>query len=158
MASEVFYTVCFLTDQPPPAVTEAYTFRPAILHGYCRRRVRYADYPGIIEDPEHVVRGTVVTGLTDANMAKLDYFEGSEYERRRVKVRVLSKVGNDKGEGNEESDEEVTAEVYVIKDAACLENREWDFEEFRREKMRNWTREGYVFDGMSALDPGSLLS
>lgn len=77
-----------------------------------------------------------VTGLTDANMYHLDQFEGSEYDRKTVKVRLLSKVGDDKGNGNVEG-EEVECEVYVFNNPGELEDREWDFHEFRTQKMKN---------------------
>ena len=123
----------------PEAIAQLHSFHPAILHGYCRRRVRYADYPGVIEDEDHQVFGTYTTGLTDANMEKLDIFEGSEYVRRKVKVKLLTEVGNAKGEGNVEGDEQ-EAEVYVFLDKNDLEDKEWDLEEFRREKLGLWTR------------------
>lgn len=124
MAPEVFYTVCFGGKDVPESITKLYTFTPAILHGYCRRRVRFAQYPGIIEDADHQVFGMFVTGLTRANMAKLDYFEGSQYVRKTVQVKLLTKVGNTKGEGNVEG-EERSAEVYVFLDARELEDQEW---------------------------------
>jgi len=141
MAAEVFYSVCYGTKDVHSSIAQLHTFHPAILHGYCRRRVQWADYPGIIEDEEHQVFGTYTTGLTDANMQKLDYFEGSEYVRRKVKVKLLTEVGDATGEGNVEG-EEVEAEVYVFKEKEGLEDKEWDLEEFRREKMRLWTRCG----------------
>lgn len=107
-------------------------------------RVEYADYPGITPDPNHEVRGVYVTGLTSANMYHLDQFEGSEYDRKTVKVRLLSKIGDAKGHGNVEG-EEVECEVYVYNKPAGLEDREWDFEEFRTQKMKKWTREDYGF-------------
>ncbi|RYP25893.1 hypothetical protein DL768_011657 [Monosporascus sp. mg162] len=121
------------------------------------RRVKHADYPGITPDPDHEVRGTYVTGLTDANMAKLDQFEGSEYERRTVKVRLLSKVGNDKGEGNVEG-EEVECEAYVFISPQYLEDREWDFEEFRTQKMKKWIREDYGFEDTDHFPPREVDS
>ncbi|KAI0157508.1 AIG2-like family-domain-containing protein [Xylariaceae sp. FL1272] len=141
MATEVFYTVCY-RNQNPDMVKGLHKFQPAILHGYCRRRIREADYPGI--DAEHEVRGMYVTGLTSANMYHLDVFEGEEYVRQKVKVRLLSKVGDETGKGNEEG-EEVECEVYVFMHPSELEDREWDFKEFYSEKMRNWTREDYGF-------------
>ncbi|RYO90159.1 hypothetical protein DL764_008488 [Monosporascus ibericus] len=122
-----------------------------------RSRVRHADYPGITPDPDHEVRGTYVTGLTDANMGKLDQFEGSEYERRTVKIRLLSKVGNDKGEGNIEG-EEVECEAYVFMSPQHLEDREWDFEEFRTQKMKKWTREDYGFEDTDHFTPREVDS
>ncbi|KAH6845569.1 AIG2-like family-domain-containing protein [Chaetomium sp. MPI-CAGE-AT-0009] len=139
MAPDVFHTVCYGTKDVPEAIRELHTFHPAILHGYCRRRVKYADYPGIIEDKDHSVFGSFATGLTKANMAKLDYFEGSQYDRKTVTVSLLEKVGNAKGEGNVEGPK-VETEVYVFKNKRDLEQKEWDLEEFRRDKMKYWSR------------------
>lgn len=79
-----------------------------------------------------------VTGLTDANMYHLDYFEGSEYVRKTVKVRLLSQASDD---GKVVEGDEVECEVYVFEDTKHLEDREWDFREFREQKMKLWTRE-----------------
>ena len=124
MVPDVFYSVCYGTKNVPEAIAKLHTFQPAVLHGYCRRRVRYADYPGITEDKDHQVFGSFTTGLTAANMDKLDYFEGCQYERITVTVKLLDKVGNAKGEGNVEG-EEKTALVYVFLDPRELEDKEW---------------------------------
>jgi len=155
MIPDVFHSVCYGTKDVAPAIAALHTFTPAILHGYCRRRVKYADYPGMIEDKEHQVFGSFVTGLTRANLDKLDFFEGSQYERTPVKVKLLAEVGNVKGEGNVEG-EERTAETYVFKDAGDLEDREWDLEEFRREKLKLWTRAGYVFEDCDPDQPATV--
>lgn len=79
-------------------------------------------------------------------MWRLDIFEGDEYERRKVRCRVLEADGQ---EG-----EEVVAETYVwIAGEERLEDAEWDFEQFQREKMRFWVgQEGEVeFAGKSFL-------
>lgn len=89
-----------------------------------------------------------MTGLTEANLVKLDFFEGSEYDRLPVKVKLLEKVGDDKGEGNVEG-AEVETSTYVFKDKALLEDKEWDFDHFRNERMKHWTREDYCFSGRS---------
>ncbi|KAL2136934.1 hypothetical protein VTI74DRAFT_95 [Chaetomium olivicolor] len=157
MVPDVFYSVCYGTKDVPEAIAKLHSFHPAILHGYCRRRVKYADYPGITEDKDHEVFGTFTTGLTNANMAKLDYFEGSQYERRKVTVKLLEKLGNLKGEGNVEG-EERTAEVYVFRDKRELEDKEWDLEEFRRDKLKYWTRAGYVFEDCDPNDPAKVAA
>ncbi|GAW25577.1 putative disease resistance protein [Rosellinia necatrix] len=153
MAPEVFFTVCYRNSTDNIAVLRSlHKFQPAILHGYCRRRVQFADYPGMTPDQEHEVRGMYVTGLTTANMYHLDQFEGSEYERKTVKARLLSMVGDDKGNGNIEG-EEVECETYIFKSPANLESREWDFEEFRTQKMKRWTREDYGFADSDHFNP-----
>jgi hypothetical protein len=166
-------------------------FKPAILHGYRRHRVRREDYPAIIPvlpassasttaTPDRAttgtgathgsttntsasVLGTVVSGLTDGDIYRLDVYEGSEYRRIRVSVRVLkealpgSAFGTKDGNGRENTDrylkdvleavpqnftdeaEEIEAETYVwIGDSNRLQNEEWDFEEFKKEKMMWW--------------------
>lgn len=139
MVPEIFYSVCYGTSEVHPSIAQLHTFQPAVLHGYSRRRVRWADYPGIIEDEKHEVVGSYATGLTDANMLRLETFEGSQYVQRKVRVKLLGEVGNGQGEGNVEG-EEKEALVYVFKDKDDLEDKEWDLDEFRRERMSIWTR------------------
>lgn len=139
MAPEVFYSVCYGTTNPPDVIKSLHTFTPAILHGYCRHRVRFADYPGVIAEEGQSVRGIYATGLTDANMHKLDHFEGSEYELVKATVKLLGKA--DGKEEAVETGEEREAGVYVFKYPDDLERAEWDFEYFRRQKMRTWIRD-----------------
>ncbi|KAL2760647.1 hypothetical protein ACRALDRAFT_1059578 [Sodiomyces alcalophilus JCM 7366] len=146
MDSRVFFRVVHGDSYPPEVIRNLYTFTPAILSDFCRHRVQSADYPGIIPEEGCTVRGIYITGLTDANVDKLDYFEGNEYERRTVKVRLLEKVGDDAtGEGRVEG-EERTAETYVFLYPDRIERGEWDFEHFRRERLRYWAREEFSFD------------
>ncbi|KAK7967723.1 disease resistance protein aig2-like protein [Apiospora aurea] len=159
MAPEVFFTVAYRNSPLNVAVLKSlHTFQPAVLHGFRRRRVRYADYPGITRDTtseDASVRGTYVTGLTDANMFHLDAFEGSEYERENITVKLLAKVGNDQGEGNVEGDE-VECQTYVFLNPGRLEPLEWDYHEFRTQKMKGWTREDYGFDDTDHLAPDEV--
>ncbi|KAJ4147916.1 hypothetical protein LMH87_002412 [Akanthomyces muscarius] len=131
MAPEVFFSVCYGTKSPPAAIQALHSFAPAVLDDYCRHRVQYADYPGIVPQPGQSVRGVYVTGLTTANMQKLDDYEGKEYRLDTVKVRL---------DGDEEVKETKT---YVFLFPKELEDREWDFEEFKRDRMKLWTRNGY---------------
>ena len=166
MVPQVFYSVCYNSKDVPPAIAALHTFRPAVLEGFSRRRVRCADYPGMTEEEGASVLGTLATGLTRANIEKLDYFEGAQYERRKVTVKVVrgqvvgpsgptsaavSAAGAGAAEGEKGAaaadEEEVEAETYVFLDKRDLEEREWDVEEFKRERLRLWTRAGYVFEG-----------
>ncbi|ETS02826.1 hypothetical protein M419DRAFT_7604 [Trichoderma reesei RUT C-30] len=140
MAPEVFFSVCYADKQPPKAIQDLHTFTPAILDGYCRHRVQYADYPAIVEEPGHCVRGMYATGLTDANIHKLDIFEGDEYKRIKVKVKLLKME-----DGKEVEGEVKEADVYVFLNPDQLEKREWDFEEFREQRMKLWTRGDWAF-------------
>ncbi|KZL82071.1 aig2-like family protein [Colletotrichum incanum] len=142
MEPKVFFTVVQGNGNPPQAIKDLYTFTPAVLTGYTRHRVQFADYPGMIPEDGGSVLGIYATGLTDANVTKLDFFEGSEYEKKIVKVKVRG--GENGGEGEEEQKE---ATAYIYKRPEFLERREWSFDEFRKDKMHVWTRESYVFEG-----------
>ncbi|KKY17938.1 putative disease resistance protein [Diplodia seriata] len=157
MVPKVLHRVIYGTSTPEPWQTASLSpSRPALLHAHQRRKVRHADYPGVIPlpdaDPSSTsVRGTLVAGLTDADMYRLDLFEGDEYERRRVRVRALAggkvdavglPTSGEGGEEEEEGDEEVEAETYIwTAGERRLEDDEWDFDEFVREKLRFWVGE-----------------
>lgn len=140
MAPKVLFRVCYGSTDTDNALYNNHNLKttPAILHNYRRHRVKGADYPAIVPHEGSTVRGTYVTGLTDADVWRLDIFEGPEYRRCIVKPRVLTQVGDEEGEGNVEGNE-VEAETYIWSaDRNDLEDREWDFAEFQREKMRFW--------------------
>jgi hypothetical protein len=85
-----------------------------------------------------------VHGLTDGDLWRLDIFEGSEYARRKVSVRVLEQEGDGIGdvarpESQNVEGEAVDAESYIwIAGEDRLESEEWDFTEFVRDKMSRW--------------------
>lgn len=95
MAPEVMATVLHGShSQTPDSEKQRLTYQPAILHNYRRHKVRYADYPGIVEVeptafPSSSVLGCLVSGLQPLDLVKLDYFEGPEYSKRTVKVKLL---------------------------------------------------------------------
>ncbi|KAL4788533.1 AIG2-like protein [Aspergillus varians] len=187
MAPQILHRVIHGSPTPQQWQKDLLRFRPAILHEYRRHRVRGADYPGIIRiqtvvemqasespsaaDPSSTatgprpgasVLGTVVSGLTDGDLHRLDIFEGSEYAREKVSVRILREALSEdnldgEGGGGEDADrhlkdvleaagaefadegEEVAAETYVwTSGREMLEDAEWDFEAFKRDKMAWW--------------------
>ncbi|KAK1688025.1 AIG2-like family protein [Colletotrichum godetiae] len=146
MEPKVFFTVVQGNGNPPQAIKDLYTFTPALLHDHTRHRVQSADYPGMIPEAGGSVLGIYATGLTDANVLKLDFFEGSEYEKKMVTVKVRG-GGGDAGAGAEQKEEDKEAMAYIYKRPENLERVEWSFEEFRKDKMHVWTRESYVFEG-----------
>lgn len=163
MAPPVLHRVIWGSQTPPTAAhASLLRIRPAILHAHRRHKVKRADYPAILPVDAQTassVRGTLVDGLTDGDIWRLDIFEGSEYVRRKVHVRVLEqKQKGDGGEGGmgdlsqAEADnveaEEVEAETYIWRAGADrLEAEEWDFAEFVKDKMARWVgREGAQAD------------
>ena len=148
MVRQVLNRVCYGHPNPASFQASLLTIVPAILPAYTRHKVRYCDYPAIVpSSPSSSVRGTYVRGLTDGDIWRLDIFEGSPYERQKVKIRVLNEVGNDTGQGNVEG-EQVEVETYVWVDGREeLEDEEWDFAEFKRDKLRMWVGTDYYYDG-----------
>lgn len=96
------------------------------------------------------MRGSYVTGLRDQDIRLLDVFEGTYYERVKVKVELLD--GDRKGE-------EVEASTYLfIQGEDLLEDGEWDFEEFRREKANDWSGSlSWEDDGFEGIFPVDAL-
>lgn len=90
------------------------------------------DYPGITPKEGGSVRGTYVTGLTDSDMVRLDYFEGSEYSREKVAVAPLAEGKTEAAPGAPKVDTETY--VYTA-DSSYLEEGEWDFDDFVKNKM-----------------------
>jgi gamma-glutamylcyclotransferase (GGCT)/AIG2-like uncharacterized protein YtfP len=137
MAPSVLYRVIYGNPKPTPAQIRQTTSTSALLDGYQRRKVRGCDYPAITTSEGGSVRGLLVTGLTDEHLDRLDTFEGFQYEREVVRVRVLR-------EGDDGEEEIVEAETYVWDveegegEEGGLEGEEWDFEEFQREKIHRW--------------------
>ncbi|KAL3430698.1 hypothetical protein BDV09DRAFT_14991 [Aspergillus tetrazonus] len=201
MAPQILHRVIHGSPTPQQWQKDLLQFRPAVLHGYRRHRVRGADYPGIIRESESTqdaatygsgsatdkaalpsgpgtrsrasVLGTVVSGLTDGDIHRLDIFEGAEYKREKVSVRILREalskdLNNQDGARNgdengahvdadaardkhikdvleaagadfADEEEEVETETYVwIAGRTMLEDAEWDFEAFKRDKMAWW--------------------
>lgn len=70
-----------------------------------------------------------------------------------MKLKILDIEGNEAGEGNVEG-EEVEVETYIwVAGEERLADGEWDFAEFRREKMHNWITSSDEYDGESCSAP-----
>jgi hypothetical protein len=154
MVPEILYRVCLRTQTPEPELTARYTVRPGLLADYSRRKVRDNDYPAIIPQAGASVIGTVVSGLNEMDIIRLDGFEGSMYERKKVRARVLEEqVWDGDGKIDEDAWQRVSgvaegerkmvwAETYVWDlEWERLEEEEWTYEEFRRDKMKRWVDE-----------------
>lgn len=126
-----------------------------------------------------MVRGSLVEGLTQGDVYRLDVFEGEQYVRSEVEVEVLGGevglleaapegAGAEGKQGKEEKEgkgakgrETVMAQTYIWSDPyEDLEDQEWDFEDFKKHKMRRWmgadgpTEEGQEDDGTVQVDEG----
>lgn len=153
LAPPVLHRVIYGTTTPTPETHPAMTYlriRPALLRGYRRHRVAHADYPAIVPEAGGVVRGSVVSGLTQGDVYRLDIFEGSQYGKADVQVEVLEGVSvyeaaprdgqeEETAAAGEAAKEIVQAQTYVWSAPRnYLDPQEWDFEDFKRHKMRRW--------------------
>ena len=76
-----------------PALVEGITGlrpaqRPARLEGWERRAVRGEVYPAIVPAPGAAVEGRLLAGVPRSRLAFLDRFEGPEYRRLALPVRL----------------------------------------------------------------------
>lgn len=164
MAPQMLHRVIHGHQDPEPWQKTLLNFRPAILHGWRRHRVRGSDYPAIVaasmssSADRTSVLGTLVTGLTDGDIHRLDLFEGDEYVRQEVLVRVLRtfelETGSSSATRSEEqlrnvlsaAEERPVSEVKEVKAVTYvwiageerLEDAEWDLEAFKRDKLASW--------------------
>ncbi|KAH8823352.1 hypothetical protein DL96DRAFT_1617318 [Flagelloscypha sp. PMI_526] len=152
---------------------------PAVLLEHTRHQVKSADYPGVVpisrsqklfdhelSSDERVVRGTLVTGLTESDIRFLDYFEGSEYTREPVQIHPLRPfhalpalihlpIPNDLITPSNppplppasELPPAFAAETYIYRDVVYLRPELWSFDEFVKENAWKWYREGVNSDG-----------
>lgn len=104
---------------------------PAQLHDVRRQCVKDEVYPAIVPCAGCSVDGILYENLSASEMDALDRFEGEEYERRTVTLRV--------------GDAAMNAQTYFAADAIQLTDDEWcpervlasDLERFRSE-YKGW--------------------
>jgi gamma-glutamylcyclotransferase (GGCT)/AIG2-like uncharacterized protein YtfP len=115
-----------------PQLVEAVTGRgfesePATLPRYEAYLVERLCYPAAVESRESRMRGRLYRRVDEVALARLDRFEGIEYERRRVRV---------------ETDDGNRIECFAWMPAARLRTRvsvtRWCPDQFAREQMREW--------------------
>lgn len=102
---------------------------PATLAGYRRHPVRDEAYPGMRPTPGHAVAGVLYRDAPPAAIERLDAFEGPQYERVTVGVRLA--------DGNA-----IEADTYVFRPeyAGLLLPGDWDFDRFLREGKPRFER------------------
>lgn len=154
MHPRILHRVVDATDTPTAAHLARFTHTPAILSNFCRHKVKKCDYPGIVAEAGKTVRGVYVAGLNENDMLRLDRFEGSQYVKEDVEVELLRGESlSGKGDGTHENPtrerELVKTQTYVFEDRQDLEDEEWDFEKFKKEKLQNWVGSTDEYDGMT---------
>ncbi|VAX13730.1 hypothetical protein MNBD_GAMMA24-1084 [hydrothermal vent metagenome] len=97
---------------------------PARLEGYARYQLKNQAYPGIIQEADASITGTLYLDLDDMLVARIDEYEDTCYERRSLQV--ITKNGMT-----------VAAQAYVVaqENRELLSSRPWDQERFIREEL-----------------------
>lgn len=99
-----------------------YRSAPAVLDGHARFALTGETYPGTIVRPGASVAGIVYFDVSDADIASLDAFEGSEYRRDRVRIRL-------------DSGEPAEADTYLYLLPQKLSESPWLPEEFQMQRF-----------------------
>lgn len=95
----------------------------AVLEGYKMYSVKNCDYPAIISELGAETKGKIIVDVDDSDLKIFSNYEGDEYEKKVVKVMCNNKYED--------------AITYVwLKELQLLENRNWDFEDFQKNKLK----------------------
>lgn len=102
--------------------------QPAVLSGWQAVKVKNEDYPGLIPADEHCkVLGIIKSGLSAADFAILDKFEGQQYQRIQLVIT------------NSQAQQQ-QAYVYVFK-KTCQEQlttQIWRYQEFSQQGLQRF--------------------
>jgi len=90
------------------------TARPAVARGYRAYRHARATYPVLRPAPHGSAPGVVVDGLTEADAARLHWYEGPEYHCRRIEVIAPGNCS-------------VSAWAFVGTDTVPVSSAQWNF-------------------------------
>lgn len=94
----------------------------AVLPGYQLYRVKDCDYPAIIQNDNSVTRGLLIENLDELSLDIISFFEGHEYEKKKVTVLTDGKP-------------EIALAFVWMKGIEFLRDEEWDFQEFEKNSL-----------------------
>ncbi|KAI7876413.1 hypothetical protein K492DRAFT_172561 [Lichtheimia hyalospora FSU 10163] len=139
--------LCGSSDTTPASILKlsSLRMRPAILKGHKRYALKNRPYPGIVAtgNDQDSVRGIVCEGLSQADVHRLDLYEGDEYKRDQVQVFAI----------DEEDDIAISCQAYIWTEGNDqLENYDWDEEHFIKVKAATWLQDPEEFSEVDKLD------
>lgn len=103
-------------------VTGRYRGVAATLAGYRRFALLGETYPGMVREPSGSVSGVLYFDVSEADLAALDHFEGNEYERCSVGLRL--------GDASH-----VSGDTYVFTALERLSDQPWEPENFALQRF-----------------------
>ena len=116
-----------------PAILENLTGKSlktssAVLSGYKRYCVKNCDYPALIRKDGSITNGLIIENAEDSTLAVLSFYEGDEYEIRKVIVLLNGKPEN--------------ALTFIWeKGNEYLEKQEWDLHHFEKTSLEYYLNE-----------------
>ena len=125
MVPEIWQAVT-RTLSPPQA-------RPGLLHGYQRRKVEGADFPGIFAtgNDDDIVRGCVYESITAKVFDQLDRYEDQFYQRVEIVVEI-----------EDASSKTLACQTYLIPPSKIhiLSSEPWDLEWFKANALDRYLK------------------
>jgi len=99
------------------------------IMGYACYSLSGLEYPGIVPEKGERVTGVLYSGLSRAQLAKLDAYEGEQYRRQRVLIDVGQALA-------------VQAWTYILQPRYYHRRSEkgWSLEQFRRRHLAQYLR------------------
>lgn len=98
---------------------------PAVLEGYKMYCVKDCDYPAIVGEVGAETKGKILINVDDSALKILSVFEGDEYEEKKITVLINGKP-------------QVALAFVWVKGIEYLENKKWDFQEFKKYSLENF--------------------
>lgn len=103
-------------------VAGRYRSSAATLAGHARFALRDDTYPGTVAAPGGTVAGVVYFDIDAADLAALDHFEGSEYRRTDVQLRL-------------DDGSVLAAQTYLFEAHGRLSDQPWNPDTFALERF-----------------------
>lgn len=122
------YGSLLFTEMLEALTGKKFKTEPAILRNYRRFSVLDQDYPAIVKMSNSFVAGKIVFDVDDRSLDVISFFEGDEYELKKVNA--------------ESENKSLVAFAFCWKhDLKHLDNKEWDMENFRSESLSFYVNE-----------------
>ncbi|MCO6046881.1 gamma-glutamylcyclotransferase [Aeoliella sp. ICT_H6.2] len=140
--SHVFVYGTLIAPEMISAVTgQLFHGTTAVAPGFKRAYLTERVYPGIVVDPASEVEGLVYLDVDEESLRRLDYFEGPEYVRGTLAVRL-------------EDGRQVQAQAYIIPAANghLMTERPWSVEYFVAQDLSGFVERARLC--MENYEPG----
>lgn len=106
-------------------VAGRYAPEPAVIEGFRRHAIAGEHYPGVVREAGGSVQGVLWRDVDDDDLARLDAFEGPDYDRIEVPAHPVALPGQPARRAPP-----VAAGLYLYRLADRLLPRDWSVPEF----------------------------